>query len=360
VELKVSGRKIKVGGQQAIDALKTNNSFKNVGVSLRDGVIDIEMLARAAGRLTDLSGESVVPLEGVISKAAMKLFPRLQQEYAPLAEKIRSMKLSGADRLDQLNQELATLMSSDASDAPQKFGGVDSELNDDLIWSQEVKKALEQGLEQTIRDIQAHLDCLSDLPSSGLTGNLQGELSEEVAAIQELMGNEGFHAHSSQLAGNLTQIKARFRDTVIALRDQQHIRIRQAEEELNRLPEWSELNQQEKDSILSDLESMIVEASEDLNGLKLLVNQQVTIQNRVQDIKIRVQETGRQRLQDKIREEQEQSGQRGHRIIRQLQSKNRITSLVDLDQFITDLRQIRGELQYAHEFELTINLADGE
>jgi glutamate synthase domain-containing protein 2 len=71
-----------------------------------------------------------------------------------------------------------------------------------------------------------------------------------------------------------------------------------------------------------------------------------------------VQELGRQRLQDKIREEQEQPGQRGHRITRQLQSKNRITSLEDLDQFIADLRQIRGELQYAHEFELTINLED--
>jgi hypothetical protein len=360
VELKVSGRKIKVGGQQAIDALKTNNAFKTVGVSLRDGVIDMEMLARAAGRLTDLSGENVVPLEGDISKAAMKLFPRLQQDYAPLTEKIRSMKLTGADRLDQLNQELADLMSSDASDAPGKFGGVDSELNDDLMWSQKVKKALEQGLEQTIRDIQAHLACLADLPSSGITGELQGELSEEVASIQELLGTEGFHAQSSQLASNLTHIKARFRDTVIALRDQQQLRLRQAEEELNRLPEWPELNQQEKDGILSDLETMTVEAGEDLIGLKLLVNQQVTIQNRVQDIKTRVQEIGRQRLQDKIRQEQEQPGQRGHRITRQLQSKNRITSLEDLDQFITDLRQIRGELQYAHEFELTINLADGE
>ena len=37
IKLKVSGHEITVNGQQAIDALRTNNAFKTVGVSLRDG-----------------------------------------------------------------------------------------------------------------------------------------------------------------------------------------------------------------------------------------------------------------------------------------------------------------------------------
>ena len=38
----------KVNGQQAIEALRTNNSFKTVGVSLRDGQLPPDVLARAA------------------------------------------------------------------------------------------------------------------------------------------------------------------------------------------------------------------------------------------------------------------------------------------------------------------------
>ena len=39
IKLKLSGREIAVPGQQAIDALKTNNSFKPVGVALRDAPV---------------------------------------------------------------------------------------------------------------------------------------------------------------------------------------------------------------------------------------------------------------------------------------------------------------------------------
>ena len=49
VKLKVSGREVTVNGQHAIDALKTNNSFKSVGVALRHDRVSTEVLAEAAG-----------------------------------------------------------------------------------------------------------------------------------------------------------------------------------------------------------------------------------------------------------------------------------------------------------------------
>ncbi|MFU7548073.1 hypothetical protein, partial [Pseudomonas paraeruginosa] len=53
IKLKVSGREVTAAGQQAIDALKTNNSFKQIGVSLRDERPSIETLGRAAERLSE-------------------------------------------------------------------------------------------------------------------------------------------------------------------------------------------------------------------------------------------------------------------------------------------------------------------
>jgi hypothetical protein len=60
IKLKVSGREVTAAGQQAIDALKTNNSFKQIGVALRDERPSIETLGRAAERLTELVGDMVI------------------------------------------------------------------------------------------------------------------------------------------------------------------------------------------------------------------------------------------------------------------------------------------------------------
>ena len=90
----------------------------------------------------------------------------------------------------------------------------------------------------------------------------------------------------------------------------------------------------------------------------MLVNQEYAIQTQVQDIKRRIQRIGQQRLQDKLRDEQEQAINEGKKkISRTLNPKQQITSLTDLDFLIAELQQLRGELKYAHEFELLIKLS---
>ena len=54
IKLKVSGREVTAAGQQAIDALKTNNSFKPIGVALRD-----EKLVEARVLLEDATNSYV-------------------------------------------------------------------------------------------------------------------------------------------------------------------------------------------------------------------------------------------------------------------------------------------------------------
>ncbi|MGE4096274.1 MAG: BREX system P-loop protein BrxC, partial [Candidatus Binatia bacterium] len=101
--LKVSGREVTVNGQLAIDALKTNNSFRSIGVSLRAERPSLDVLTRAAERLTDLIGDVIVPLEDEISKATMKYFPQLQHQLAPLAEKFAALSVPGDEQLRELS-----------------------------------------------------------------------------------------------------------------------------------------------------------------------------------------------------------------------------------------------------------------
>ena len=357
VKLKVAGREVTVNGQQAIDALKTNNTFKSVGVSLREERPSMEVVARAAERVTELSGEMVVPLEDEISKATTKLLPQLQHQYGPLAEKLKGLGLPGPDRIEALTHDIKDVLFTDASDAPARLGGEDSNLYNSLKWAAELKRALEQGLEATLAELQQHRNELNSLPNSGAPGTLKDELADELNTINERLSQNDFFKYTTEFASHLTLIKSRVRDTAIAMQTEQAQRIKDAEQDLVRIAEWKELTQQEQNNLLADLEMLTITASEDLAGLRLLVNQEYSIQSQLQDIKGRIERIGQQRLQDKLREEQEKAGKEGKKkITRTLQPKSHITNMADLNQLITQLEQLRGELQFAHEFELSISI----
>ena len=219
--------------------------------------------------------------------------------------------------------------------------------------------ALEQGLEQTLGELQQHRRELESLPASGTPGQLKTELVDEIAGLNERLNHADFFKYGTEFASSLTTLKSRVRDTAIALQKEQQQRITDAEQDLRRLSEWTELTQQEQNNLLADLEALTVTASEDLAGLRLLVNQEYSIQSQVQDIKQRIQRIGQQRLQDKLREEQERVIAEGKKkISRTLNPKQQITSIAELDALIAELQQLRGELKYAHEFELVIGPSD--
>lgn len=359
IKLKVAGREVTVNGQQAIEALKTNNSFKSVGVALREERPSMEAMARAAERLTELSGDMVVPLEDEISKATIKLFPQLQHQYGPLAEKLKRLGLPGSDRIDALTNDIKDVLFTDASDAPARLGGEESDLYDNLTWASELQRNLEQGMEDTLTELQEYRSALDTMPSSGTPGALKTELSDTLNDLSTRLSQSDFFKYHTEFASQLTNIKSRVRDTAISLQTEQVERIKEAEQDLLRIPEWKELTQQEQNNLLGDIEKLTVTATEDLAGLRILVNQQYSIQTQLQDLKNRIQRIGQQRLQEKLREEQEKAVKEGKKkITRSLQPKKRITSLAELNQLISDLEQLRGELKYAHEFELEISLND--
>jgi hypothetical protein len=145
------------------------------------------------------------------------------------------------------------------------------------------------------------------------------------------------------------------------MEQEQQERIKDGEQDLNRIAEWKELTSQEQNNLLTDLENLKCTATDDLAGLRVLVNQEYSIQNQLQDLKLRVKQTGQQRLQQKLKEEQEEAKKTGQqKITRRLKPQRHITSISALDELIRELQQIRGELQYAHEFELTFDIKDND
>jgi hypothetical protein len=359
IKLKVSGREVTVNGQQAIDALKTNNTFRSVGVALREGRPSNDVLARAASRLTDLTGDQIIPLEAEISKAATKQFPHFQHQFAPLEEKLAGLGLPGADRLRDLNQELANVLLTDASDAPQRLGGEESVLFDSLKWASEVKRALENGLEQTVRRLQQHRRDIGALPASGMPGQLKADLAEELTLLQERLAAADFYQRAADFNTLLTSLQSRIRDTSIEMEAAQQQRLQEAAQDLTRLSEWGELTQEEQNSVLASLEELELHVSPDLQGLKTLINQEFVRHSRVSEFKELIARQGQDRRRQRLEEEKAKAKQAGQtKITRTLNIPTAITKASQVDTLIQELQALKHELALYSEIEVHILIQD--
>lgn len=369
VKLKVAGREVTVNGQQAVDALKTNNSFKNVGLSLREDKPSMDMLALAADRLTDLSGELVVPLEDDISKATIRLFPGLQRRYAPLAEKLKSLGLPGEDRLDSLGHELAEVLLTDASDAPQRLGKPESPLYANLKWAAELRHALEQGLEATLRDLRELRTLVDSLPKTGVPAALKADLAEPLAQLDAQLAQDDAYRNAADLSSRLTTLRARIREAALAQQAAQVECLKLVAADVQRVSEWAELTQQEQQELLADLDALALQATPDAAGLRTLVNQDAVIFSQAQDAKARIERLGRERVQARMKAEMDtkaaetKDGEKKEDtpkapVKRHIKARGHITNLADLDTLIKELQRVRSELHFAHAFELDLKLED--
>jgi len=359
IKVKSAGREILVTGQHAIDALKNNISFKKIGISLRDERPSRDVMAKASDRLTELSGNSVVPLENEISKATTKLFPALQHEYAPLAGKLTRLSLKGVERLEALANDLKDILSNDGSDAPTRLGAEDSELYNSLKWAAELDRSFKNGLDETLTLLQLHRDGLNNLPDNGIPGQLKLDLAETLESLDQRLMVPDFYKHSTDFASALTEVRSKVAQTVEQMLNKQSETIKSAKQDLRNVPEWSVLNQQEQDNVVSGLDGVFRPVSKDIEGLKALLRQEYDFNCRLQDIKANVVKTVQKRQQEKVVEEQKIDYQEGRTVLtRKMMIKPAITSMTELNQLINELKRLQGELQQAHEFELNLSFDD--
>lgn len=359
IKLKLSGREITVPGQQAIDALKTNNSFKPVGVALRDAPVDPQLLARAAARITELKGEQIVPLANEISRAVAGLLPELQRRYGALPEKLANLGLNGEDRLEWLAAQMTEILLTDASDAPQRLGAEDSYLHETLTWAAAVHHALRQGLEKTITSLRDHLRAIEQLPESGTPGQVRADLADDLEWLKQRLAQETFYKHAADFSTRLTGIQSRIGAAVKALAGEQEARIRAGQEELQRLPDWAELSLAEQQETLGQLDNLRIAVSSDIAGLGQLLKRDYAISTQVAELKQRVEELADERRRARLQEERDKQVREGlEKLQRTVRVPARLATADQLEALIQSLQRLRRELNVYSEIEITFEFEE--
>jgi len=302
----------------------------------------------------------VIPLEQEISKAAAKHFPRFQHDYGSLAEKLSGLGLAGSDRIRTLNQDIADVLFTDASDAPQRLGAETSAIYDNLKWALEVTRVLDNGLDATLRDLQAHRRDIEALPDTGVPGELRRELSEDLGTLSERLGKEDFYKHTADFNSQLTHLKGRVRDAVITLSEQQKLRLKEGVEDLQRIPEWEELTQEERGNAVNRLDGLALAATQDLAGLKKLLARDYDINSTLEDLKRSIQRQGQERLRQRMEEERAKTGEKGPaKLSKSIAVPTKMTSAADIDSLIQQLHEIKAQIGLYAEIEVTFSVGKG-
>lgn len=355
IKLKVAGREVTVNAQQSVDAIKNNSSFRSVGVSLRLDRPSMELLAKAAERLTELCGEQVLPLPDEISKAARQKLPELLNRLSPLSGRLTTFGLPGADTMESLHQQIAAMLQTDASDAPVRFGAAESVLFDGLKWAIAVKNAFDQGLSDIVRDLRVIDRAVADLPGTGAPGELRNAVQEDLNLVSQQLAQADFHKHKADLTTRLTALEARIAEAVRSMRIAQKERLRDAERDLCLLPEWLEFTADEQSSLLSQLQTLAIAVDENLTGLKRLVAQQYDIEGTIGQMKASIVRDGRERQRERARPADGGDGVRdpGGKLTKVLTLPRHIATSAELNALIDHLVQLRVEMAFA-EFDLIL------
>jgi len=367
IKLKVAGRELTSVGQQAIDAFKTNRSFANVGIALRDDKPSIEICARAAERLGEViaDGNMIVPLEDDISKAAQKNFPAFQQQFAPLGEKLSRLNAPGQTRVEELQQALRDVLFNDCSDATQRMGAEDSTLYRNLKWAAEVKASLTHGLESTLAALDSKRQGIGRLPDSGIPGDLKAELEEPLSQLKQRLQQEDFHQHQADLSTMLSDIRMRVADAANKMNQDVEQSLKDAQEELPRSPGWEELRADERNSLLGQLERFGGEVDQTLAGIQSLLNRDYEVTLTLRDLQRSVKETAEQRRVqrekeklEKQKKEKEEGTYKPKVYQRRLSVPKLLKTTAGIDDVIGQLEQCKQELDDYDEIDISFELTD--
>jgi hypothetical protein len=315
------------------------------------------MCAKAAERLTELIGDTVLPLEQEIMNAAAKQLPQIQLRLSPLAGILENLSLPGAQRMRDLNNEIADMIATDASDAPQRLGSEESAVYDSLKWAMEVDRALNNGLAGTIKEIRRLQSRIDGLPSSGTPGALKDKAGEDIAAASEKLSSSDFYLNIPELNTLLTGISSMVRDAAKEMLTLQEQSVRDAAGQLQRVYGWEELTQEEQSGLLARLEDIPLEASEDLAGIEKLVQYQFDMSSLTKELTDAVISTGRDKRAARIQAVKEQAEKEGKKaFVKSVKAKTKLTKVEDLDALITQLQELRRELEGYQDIELTFDI----
>jgi hypothetical protein len=272
IRIRVGGQWLEAPGPRALEAFKSNIAFQKIDLGTNDKQIPAETLNRAAKRLKELTGDNVLPMPPKISAAVLSHFPRLRNDYTPLAAELKGTGLAGVDRAELLSRQIGQALDRDASDAPLTLGAEESSLAENLRWARLVRGALQDGLGEAAREVRSIAEAIDSLPRiAGLDALISGTESLR-AELNEFMGREDFHSVGSEIRARLTELQTRVRTACSSLRTDLERHLSEQRENITDDADWARLLPADRASFAEQLEIPALPEGEGIPAIRNLLN----------------------------------------------------------------------------------------
>jgi len=282
-----------------------------------------------------------------------------------LGEKLNRLNAPGQSRVEELQQALRDVLFNDCSDATQRMGAEASPLYSNLKWAAEVKISLDHGLEATLLELNKKSKGITNLPNSGVPGELKSELSDDIEQLQQRLKQEDFHTHHADLSTLLANIKNRVADAARKMNQDVEQNLKNTQEELPRSPGWEELTADERNTLLGQLEQYSGEVEQNLNGIQTLLNRDYEITTSLRQLQQSVKQTAdnrrlqrEQEIAEKDKKEKEKGTFKPKVYSQKIPVPKTLKSKDAIDSVIDQLQKVKQELEGFHEIDITFELSD--
>ncbi len=336
VKLRISGEDVTVRGDVALNALRNNNSFNRIGISLQTTPPDPEAMLRAADRLLTLTGEQVMPMKEEISRTVTRFFPDYQRNYAPLATQLQNLGLPGVERAQGIQDSLAEILKGDASDASGRLGGEECPLYDDLLWARAVSKAFENGINDEVRNARVLLDEVQRLPKVGVLAILQEKTTETREELANLLQREDFHEHASNLRTCVNFLETAISKGCEGLQKEYQDQFYRHRQKVLGMTEWPMLGADAQADFANRIDALQVQVKPGLDGIRELLNHRYIMDSTIQTIRQEIV---------KIATEVAEAEKQEKETTATIALKPVIRSMQDLDSLIADLTALKSQLE---------------
>lgn len=340
IKLRVSGEDITVRGEAAINNIKNTNNFNKIGIALRNTKPPLEFLDRARERLLKLTGEDVLPLEDEISKSVIKHFPDFQQDYAPLGVQLGNLGLSGIEKAQSIQEGIAEILKGDASDATNRLGAAECPFYENLLWAQEVKKAFDNKIDVVIRKANQYVSNLPNLPNLGITGQLIDDTRQDREALSDCKARDDFYNYIIDMQNGVSSIETKIKSAVADLLTEEEDYKSFEMKKLQRLPEWKQLGEDDRNWFQSETDKIQITATDGLGGLQQLLNIHYVLEKQLKRLEQEILERAR-----KKEGEEEPTGEEKDTFNADFSSlPSEILSVKTIDEIIQSLEGLKEKL----------------
>ena len=288
IRIRVGSQWIKAAGEKSLEALKNNKSFEKVDIAPNDEVVSQETRLLAAKRLLDVTGQQILPMPQNISRGVQENFPIFQRDYASLSAEIASAGLPGSDRADRLQKQLSQILQGDASEAPTVLGAEECDLIDNLIWAREVRKAFEQKVNETAILAGSLLREIPRLPRIGAAELIINDSETVREELKGLLERDDFYSVAADIRGRLHSLEVLVKTGAEQLAEEFQRDLATQSDAIRSEGVWATLPEGDRATFSSELESLSINDANDLEGIRVTLNQKMEVDSRLNTIRTQV------------------------------------------------------------------------